>query len=125
MGKHRSFIRHWRLFRNLKQGEVVERLAQIKEAQGTREKFPATEASLSRVESGDQNFNMALLSALAEVLDVDDPGDLLIVNPFAGTLSVIRALGALSPVQQEAALKVIEAMRTPATDANDSSADAK
>jgi transcriptional regulator with XRE-family HTH domain len=113
MGKHRSFIKNWRLFRGMKQREVIERLTVIRESQGLREKFPTTEASLSRVEAGDQNFNMALLSALAEVFEVESPGDLLTVNPFAGTLSVIRALEQLSPVQQEAALRVIEAMRTP------------
>lgn len=111
MGKHRSFIRHWRTFKEMKLWQVVDRLAEIKAASGSREKFPATEASLSRVESGDQNFNMALLSALAEVFEVNDPRDLLTVNPFKGTISVMRALDELSDVQQDAALRVIQAMR--------------
>lgn len=111
MGKHRSFIRHWRTYKNMKQREVIERLSEIKAASGSRESFPTTEASLSRVESGDQNFNMALVAALAEVFEVDDPRDLLTVNPFKGTLSVMRALDELSDVQQDAALRVIQAMR--------------
>lgn len=78
-----------------------------------REKFPTTEASLSRVEKGEQNFNMALLTALAEVLRADEPGHLLTVNPFAGTLSLVNSLERLSPIQQETALKVIEAIRSP------------
>lgn len=110
MGKHRSFIRHWRLYRKMTQSQVIERLAEIK-TRATGESLPATEASLSRVESGSQNFNMALLAALAEIFDVDDPRDLLTVNPFKGTISVLRALDELSEVQQDAALQVIEAMR--------------
>ena len=106
----------------MKQREVIEQLDGIKASQGTREKFPTTEASLSRVESGDQNFNMALLYALAEVFDVDDPGILLTVNPFTGVLPVLRALDGLSPAQQEAALKIIEVMRAPHTEVTESTA---
>lgn len=118
MSKHRSYIAHWRKFRGMTQRQVIEKLAEIRDREGSREKFPTTEASLSRVEGGSQNFNMALLSALAEVLDAADPRDLLTVNPFKGTLDVIRALEQLSPVQREAALKVIEAMRGSAAPDN-------
>lgn len=119
MSSHRSFIAHWRKFRGLTQSQVIEQLAAIKERDGGSEKFPTTEASLSRVEKGKQNFNMALLGALAEVLRVDEPGHLLTVNPFEGTLSVMIALEKLNPIQQEAALKVIEAMRgSPAEDSD-------
>ncbi|MDH7638932.1 hypothetical protein [Sphingomonas oryzagri] len=112
MGKHRSFIRHWRTYKGMKLWQVVDRLSEIKAASGSREKFPTTEASLSRIEAGGQNFNMALLSALAEVFEVEDPRDLLTVNPFKGTISVLSALEALNDTQQEAALAVIQAMRT-------------
>lgn len=112
MGKHRSYIRHWRKFRALTQREVIERLGEIKNRENSREKFPTTEASLSRVEQGSQNFNMALLAALAEVFEVEDPRDLLVVNPFAGTLGVMRAIEGLTQSRAEAALKVIEAMRS-------------
>lgn len=111
MSNHRSFIRQWRTYKGLKLRQVVERLSEIKEASGSREKFPTTEASLSRIEAGGQNFNMALLAALAEVFEVEDPRDLLTVNPFKGTLSVLAALEALTETQQEAALTVIQAMR--------------
>ena len=114
MSKYRSFIKNWRLYRGLKQREVIERLEAIRERDGAREKFPTTEASLSRVEAGDQNFNMALLSALAEVLECANPADLLNVNPFKGTLSLIRAAEGLNDVQLDAALKVIQAMRDSA-----------
>jgi hypothetical protein len=113
------------MFREMKQREVIERLADIKAKQGTREKFPATEASLSRVESGDQNFNMALLSALAEVFEVDEPGTLLTVNPYTGVLPVLRALDGLTEAQQEAALKIIEVMRSPETERTESKAEQK
>lgn len=113
METHRSFIAHWRKARGLTQREVIDKLAAIKAREGTSEKFPTTEASLSRVEKGKQNFNMALLRALAEVLGADEPGHLLTINPFAGTLSIIHALEKLNPIQQEAAMKIIEAMRTP------------
>jgi transcriptional regulator with XRE-family HTH domain len=112
MGKHRSFIRHWRTFKGMTQKDVIGHLSEIKQRTSTREKFPATEASLSRIEAGDQNFNMALLAALAEVFDANDPRDLLTVNPFKGTLSVLAALEDLNEVQQEAALSVIQAMRS-------------
>lgn len=100
---------------------MVDALAAIRDREGTSEKFPTTEASLSRVEKGEQNFNMALLRALAEVLGADEPGHLLTVNPFAGTLSVIKALENLNEIQREAALKVIDAMRegTPVTHEQD------
>lgn len=111
MGKYRSYIRHWRLYRGLKQGQVIEKLSEIK-TRSKGESLPATEASLSRIEGGSQNFNMALLAALAEIYEVANPHDLLTVNPFKGTLSIMRALDGLSEVQQDAALKVIEAMRS-------------
>lgn len=111
MASHRSYIAHWRKFRGFTQREVIDKLAAIRERDRAAEKFPTTEASLSRVEKGKQNFNMALLGALAEVLGAEEPGHLLTVNPFEGTLSVMRALDNLNPIQQEAALKVIEALR--------------
>ncbi len=123
MEKHRSFIKNWRVYRGLKQREVIERLDAIRARDGARERFPATEASLSRVEAGAQNFNMALLAALAEVFEVEDPRDLLSLNPFAGTISLIRAAEQLNPVQLDAALKVIEAMRSGSNPAPDESHD--
>jgi transcriptional regulator with XRE-family HTH domain len=112
MGKHESYIAQWRAFRGLKQREVIERLAEL-QAENPSEKFPTTEASLSRVENGTQNFSMRLLGALAHVLGAERPGDLLNVNPFKGTLSAIHALERLTDVQREAALKVLEAMFPP------------
>lgn len=116
MANYKSYIALWRKVRGLTQREVVDHLTAIKERDGMREKFPTTEASLSRVEKGEQNFNMALLTALAEVLGAEKPGHLLTVNPFEGTLSLVNSLERLSPIQQEAALKVIEALRTPMPD---------
>lgn len=113
MARFKNYVALWRKVRGLTQGEVVDRLAAIKDREAVREKFPTTAASLSRVENGEQNFNMALLNALAEVLEAEEPGHLLTVNPFAGTLSLVNALERLSPIQQEAALKVIEALRAP------------
>jgi transcriptional regulator with XRE-family HTH domain len=111
MGHHRNFIRHWRKYRNLTQAQVVDKLEQFRDRSTSSERIAITEASLSRIEAGTQNFSMAVLAALAEILEADQPGELLVTNPFAGTLSVMRALDGLSPVQQDAALKVIEAMR--------------
>lgn len=116
MANYKSYIALWRKARGLTQREVVDQLTMIKDRDGMREKFPTTEASLSRVEKGEQNFNMALLTALAEVLRADEPGHLLTVNPFAGTLSLVNSLERLSPIQQETALKVIEALRSPMPD---------
>lgn len=113
MGKHHSQLARWRAYRGMKQRQVVERLAAI-QAKNPGEKFPTTEASLSRVENGSQNFSMNLLSALAEIYEVEQPGDLLTINPFAGTLKVIRAMEGLSETQRDAAMKVIEAMFPPA-----------
>lgn len=116
MANYKSYIALWRKVRGLTQRQVVDQLTAIKERDGMREKFPTTEASLSRVEKGEQNFSMALLTALAEVLGAEQPGHLLTVNPFEGTLSLVNSLERLSPIQQEAALKVIEALRSPIPD---------
>jgi transcriptional regulator with XRE-family HTH domain len=82
--KHKSYIREWRQHRRYTQKDVIDRLREL--AGGDQIdptlRIPQTEASLSRIESGTQNFSMATLEALAIVLDVDETGDLLKVNPL-------------------------------------------
>ena len=82
--KHKSYIREWRQHRGYTQKEVIDRLREL--AGGDQPdpelRVPTTEASLSRIETGTQNFSMATLEALAVVLGADDAGDLLNKNPL-------------------------------------------
>lgn len=107
--KHKSYIAQWRAFRGLKQREVIEKLIEIAANDPTL-KIPKTEASLSRIEQGEQNFTVALLAALALVFDVAEPGDLLSRNPFEGMAKVISLIDRLGPEQKERAADVLEAM---------------
>jgi transcriptional regulator with XRE-family HTH domain len=82
--KHKSYIREWRQFRGYTQKELIDRLREL--AGGDQIdptlRIPQTEASLSRIEGGTQNFSVATLEALAVALNVEETGDLLKVNPL-------------------------------------------
>lgn len=82
--KHKNYIREWRKKAGYTQKEVIDRLREL--AGGDQPdpelRIPTTEASLSRIENGSQNFSMATLEALAVVLDADEAGWLLDRNPL-------------------------------------------
>jgi transcriptional regulator with XRE-family HTH domain len=73
--KRQTFIREWRLYRNLTQAQLVARLEEM----GGPD-VPKTVASLSRLENGVQPYSQPLLEALADILQTD-PGSLLMRNP--------------------------------------------
>lgn len=68
------FILEWRVFRNLTQDQLSERL---REAQGLN----ITRASLSRIERGVQPYSEAILEALAAELTAGDKASLLVRDP--------------------------------------------
>lgn len=83
-GKRKNYIKQWRKKAGYTQKEVIDRLREL--AGGNQSepelRIPTTEASLSRIENGTQNFTIATLEALAVVLGADEAGWLLARNPL-------------------------------------------
>ena len=110
--KYHNYIKEWRRKASLSQKELVARLI---EANGgllpddPELRIPTTEASLSRIENGKQNFNMATLQVLADILGADEPGWLLSRNPLKAG-EVVDLLNRLDEKEQEQARAVLEAM---------------
>lgn len=67
-GRRRTFIKEWRLYRKLSQGDLAEQLE-------------TSVASISRIESGTQPYTQDVLEALSRVLETD-PASLLMRNPL-------------------------------------------
>lgn len=116
-GKYPNYIAAWRRARELSQKELVARLVEL--GGGNHPDYPAlkvpkTEASLSRIENGEQNFGIATLHALADALQVDEPGWLLDRDPTKEG-AVLDFVGRLTAKQQEQARAVLEAMFASAT----------
>jgi transcriptional regulator with XRE-family HTH domain len=111
-GKYSNYVKEWRQYAKLSQKQLVARLIELA-GEGTPDdpelRIPTTEASLSRIENGKQNFNMATLQALAKALDVDEPGWLLDRKPGPGA-EIIQIWDHLSIDDQERARGVLEAM---------------
>lgn len=110
--KHRSYIREWRKFRGYTQKELLGRLAELVGEMPSEDptlNVPTTEASLSRIENGKQNFSMATLEALALALDVEDPGHLLSRNPYKEG-EVVNFFDRLDAHESAQARAVLEAM---------------
>lgn len=76
MADRRTYLREWRVKRELTQRQVADRLAVFDD-----DKLPTTEASLSRIETGAQIYTQRILEALAEIYQCD-PADLLGKNPL-------------------------------------------
>lgn len=62
MARREGYLREWRMHRHLTQAQVVDRL-EIHDDPN----LPKTEASLSRIENGAQNYSIDLLFALADI----------------------------------------------------------
>lgn len=110
--KHRSYIREWRNKRGYTQKQLLSRLVEIAGEMPSDDpalNVPTTEASLSRIENGKQNFTMATLEALAVALDVEQPGWLLDRNPFKEGV-VVDMLSKLTEADAAKAAAVLEAM---------------
>lgn len=111
-GKFSNYVKEWRQHAGLSQKQLVARLIELggdRAPEDPELRIPTTEASLSRIENGKQNFNMATLQALAQALDVDEPGWLLDRKPGPGA-QVIHIWDHISLDDQKKALAVLEAM---------------
>lgn len=111
--KYPNFVKEWRKHRGLTQKQLIARLIELtgedQDAAFLEARVPTTEASLSRIENGHQNFNMAMLQALADALNVDQPGWLLDRNPLKSA-EVVDFVGRLDAKQQEQASAVLHAL---------------
>jgi transcriptional regulator with XRE-family HTH domain len=110
--KYPSYIKEWRKYRGLTQQQVLDRLAILAGDPKPNDEalqIPTTGASLSRIENGKQNFNMAALAALAKVLDVEEPGWLLDRNPLKEG-KVVSFFEKLDEKEAAQAVAVLEAM---------------
>ena len=103
MESRRTYFREWRRHRHLTQAQVIERLEALDDPH-----LPRTEASLSRIESGAQNYTSRMLYALADIYDCE-VGDLFSRDPGKeGTL--VDLVSRLPARQQEQAIAVIEGL---------------
>ncbi|MBO6901395.1 MAG: helix-turn-helix transcriptional regulator [Rhizobiaceae bacterium] len=97
----RHFIRQWRLFRNLTQEQLAERVG-------------VTIGTISQLETGRINYRQPLLEELAWALRCR-PGDLLNVDPTTdGAFWSIWET--LEPEQREQATRIIETFRKTGTE---------
>lgn len=114
--KYHSYIKEWRLHRNrMTQRKLIERLVELAgdiPPDDPTLNIPTTEASLSRIENGKQNFTMALLQAIAHALEVEEPGWLLTRNPLKGgeVVPVDFKMRRLNEEEAKRAAAVLEAM---------------
>lgn len=109
--KYHSYIREWRIHCGLTQDQLLDRLQEVAASRPPTEAstIPLTAGSLSRIENGKQNFSMATLTALAEVLGAEEPGWLLDRDPRKGA-EVISIVGRLNEQDRARAAAVLEAM---------------
>lgn len=110
--RYPSYIAEWRKKRGLTQAELLQRLVEMAGDPKPNDKalnIPTTGASLSRIETGVQNFNMATLAAIADALSVDEPGWLLDRNPFKGA-EVVDFTAKLNERDAKRAMDVLRAM---------------
>ena len=110
--KRRTYIREWRKKRGLTQKQLLARLVELAGDTPPEDpdlQVPTTEASLSRIENGKQNFKMATLEALADALDVEEPGWLLDRNPLKEG-RVISIVERLNDEQAARAAEMLELM---------------
>lgn len=110
--KRRIYIREWRKLRGLTQRQLLARIIELA-GEGTPDdpdlRVPQTEASLSRIENGKQNFTMATLEVLADALEVEEPGWLLDRNPLKDG-KVISIVERLNDEQRAKAVEMLELM---------------
>lgn len=113
--RYPNYIREWRRKAGLSQKQLVARLIELggeRQPDDPELRIPTTEASLSRIENGKQNFNMATLYALADALGADQPGWLLTRNPTKEG-KVVPLFDGLTPDEEERARAVLAAMFPP------------
>lgn len=99
----RVFIREWRKYHNLTLQNVVDRLEAM---YGLK----TTTATLSRTETGLQEYTQHLLEALADALQCE-PAD-LIMRPPQAEQDIRLVWSQLSPENQRKALEIIKLLKT-------------
>jgi transcriptional regulator with XRE-family HTH domain len=90
-----THIRAWRKFRGLSQEQLAEQVG-------------LTQATIARLERGDIAYSQPVLEAMAEALNCQ-PADLIMRDPKQPG-SIWSLWDAISPDQQEQAIRVIEAL---------------
>lgn len=113
--KYRNYVKEWRKAKGLTQKALIARLVELagdRLPDDPEMRIPTTEASLSRIENGKQNFNMATLQALADSMEIPEPGWLLDRNPLKSG-EVVDLVHRLDAKQQEQARAVLQAMFGP------------
>ena len=87
MGKHRHFIKEWRVHRGLTQEQFAERVG-------------ISRAYLSKIESGKRRYDQPFLEGASDVLSCE-PADLIMRNPAdpAGLWSIYDELTETQRVQ--------------------------
>lgn len=103
MPKPRIYFREWRRKAGLTQAQVVERLESFEDPN-----LPVTAASLSRIESGTQNYRSNLLYALADIYGCE-VWELHGRNP-AHEGDLIDLVHRLNPRQHPAAAAMLEGL---------------
>ncbi len=110
-GMYRNYIREWRKSRGLTLEQLAARLVELNNGEAPDDsglRIPTTGASLSRIEHGKQNFNIATIHAIADALQVEEPGWLLSRKPGHG--EVVDFVEKLSEKQQKQAKAMLEVM---------------
>lgn len=90
------FLKSWRKHRDLTQQQLAERLGM-------------SDATISRIEKGAQNWDQAFLQAAADVLRCE-PVDLLIRDPMEPD-SLWSIYGQLTPPERRQAVEVIKTLK--------------
>ena len=103
MANRRTYLKEWRKKQRLTQRQVVDRLSMHDDAN-----LPATEASLSRLENGKQQYSQRVLEALADIYDCE-PGDLIGKNPLIDS-KVIDMVARLDERRQAQIAAFIQAL---------------
>lgn len=107
MTDRRTYLREWRKKTDLTQRQVVERLSLYDDPL-----LPQTEASLSRLENGKQQYSQRILEALAHVYDCE-PHELLSRNPLIDN-QVIDMVAKLDARRQAQIAAFIQTLESPA-----------
>lgn len=100
------YIREWRVARNISCRRLAKMLAE--EFPEESDRLPRSEASVSRIETGEQPYSRPALEAMAYVLRTT-PG-LLISRPPDGAKDLWDIWNRLNEDQRETALRILEAI---------------
>lgn len=103
--KRRTYFKQWRTKAGLTQKQVVDRLAMHEDPN-----MPATDASLSRIESGKQMYTQRILEALADIYGCE-PDEIIGRDPTkeGKVIDMVRHLDERRQAQIAAFIQGLEA----------------